>query len=705
MPMRLRPAGVRSPNATSLRAPSRLFTLSAARPLAPRRSSAAFIALPTRSIRSFATTTTTTNETVTSDTSEQTSKQNGSIHHEPPTAPVPAGIAPLPHRTIVCVSGEMAAPFLNGLATNKVPSWLNQVDKGMQGLYTGILNAQGRVMFDCFMYPTTVLNKDGERVRAMYIEVDKHIGTKLMFNLKRYRLRTRVNLEYARDRGVFAAWGPGFGEQKDGNVTQTHLPKPGELITFNDPRIPGFGTRYVVPLTDEYKASSAWTGPPNTTDWELPEQLQSIEALKSLPRVSTDHYHIRRYLAGLPEGPQEVLCDDSLPLECNMDLMRGIDFQKGCYVGQELTIRTKHTGVVRKRVLPVRLYNLDANNLAAAKVPSKLELVKEEDGFWGAHEIGALRKRSVSGIRPAAALFTEAPEGPKPISAAEAEAKDDDEDAGEEVLDAKLAAKEAAKAVRQYRRQNRAVGTFLNGIGNIGLALCRLDALTDVRVAGWEQQQSELGRSYAPNEKFGIRWKKSDNDSETEEAAAGIKAFVPAWHRERMEEEESARAEERRRRRAAVEAGRRLVEQGELVGETRTTHKRRHLRSKAKQAMQRVLRGEEVLEDRSVWDTIDETAEEREARLRREQEEQRIFEEMEEEEGDADDYEVGVDKGITHRLNKEQLKELRKERRRNLKAKRELEPKHLIRKEKARRDREKEENSKGRKGGWLKGDE
>ncbi|KAK7619974.1 transcription factor, component of CCR4 transcriptional complex, partial [Phyllosticta citricarpa] len=443
--------------------------LSAARPLAPRRSSAAFIALPTRSIRSFATTTTTTtNETVTSDTSEQTSKQNGSIHHEPPTAPVPAGIAPLPHRTIVCVSGEMAAPFLNGLATNKVPSWLNQVDKGMQGLYTGILNAQGRVMFDCFMYPTTVLNKDGERVRAMYIEVDKHIGTKLMFNLKRYKLRTRVNLEYARDRGVFAAWGPGFGEQKDGNVTQTHLPKPGELITFNDPRIPGFGTRYV--------------------------QLQSIEALKSLPRVSTDHYHIRRYLAGLPEGPQEVLCDDSLPLECNMDLMRGIDFQKGCYVGQELTIRTKHTGVVRKRVLPVRLYNLDANNLAAAKVPSKLEL--------------------------------------------------------------------AAKAVRQYRRQNRAVGTFLNGIGNIGLALCRLDALTDVRVPGWEQKQSELGRSYAPNEKFGIRWKKSDNDSETEEAAAGIKAFVPAWHRERMEEEESARAEERRRRRAAVEAGRRLVEQG-----------------------------------------------------------------------------------------------------------------------------------------------
>ncbi|KAK8157342.1 transcription factor, component of CCR4 transcriptional complex, partial [Phyllosticta citrichinensis] len=357
--------------------------LSVARPLAPRQGfTAAFIASPTTSFRSFATTTTTTtNDTATSDTSPTSPGQHGSITRDPPTAPAPVGIAPLPHRRIICVAGEMTTAFLNGLTTNKIPSWIKQIEEGFRGLYTGILNAQGRVMFDAFIYPTTVVNKDGEPVRACYVEFDEALGTQPMFLLKRYRLRAKVTLEYARDRGVFCAWGPGFGEDKRGG-TRPHLPKPGELITMPDARIPGFGTRF------------------------------EIEALQSLPRVSTDHYHIRRFLTGLPEGPREVVLGDSLPLECNMDLMRGIDFQKGCYVGQELTIRTKHTGVVRKRVLPVRLYNLDAGT-----APSTLEL---------------------------------------------------------EV------AKEVAKELRAHRRQNRAVGRFLNGIGNVGLALCRLDAMTDV---------------------------------------------------------------------------------------------------------------------------------------------------------------------------------------------------------------------------------
>ena len=61
-------------------------------------------------------------------------------------------------------------------------------------------------------------------------------------------------------------------------------------------------------------------------------------------------------MRGVAEGQQEIARDDSLPMNCNIDLMGGIDFKKGCYVGQELTIRTHHTGVVRRRVVPVMFY-------------------------------------------------------------------------------------------------------------------------------------------------------------------------------------------------------------------------------------------------------------------------------------------------------------------------------------------------------------
>jgi folate-binding protein YgfZ len=74
-------------------------------------------------------------------------------------------------------------------------------------------------------------------------------------------------------------------------------------------------------------------------------------------RVDANEYAIRRYLAGVPEGIDDLFVGKSLPLESNMDHMQAIDFRKGCYLGQELTIRTFHTGVTRKRILPVQLFD------------------------------------------------------------------------------------------------------------------------------------------------------------------------------------------------------------------------------------------------------------------------------------------------------------------------------------------------------------
>ena len=74
---------------------------------------------------------------------------------------------------------------------------------------------------------------------------------------------------------------------------------------------------------------------------------------------SLEAYTLRRSLLGVAETPEELVPGQALPLEASLELQYGVDFRKGCYVGQELTARTHHTGVVRKRVVPVLLYELD----------------------------------------------------------------------------------------------------------------------------------------------------------------------------------------------------------------------------------------------------------------------------------------------------------------------------------------------------------
>ena len=68
---------------------------------------------------------------------------------------------------------------------------------------------------------------------------------------------------------------------------------------------------------------------------------------------SPGHFHLHRLLHAVPEGPTDF---GQLPLEANLDLMDAVDYKKGCYVGQELTARTHHKGVVRKRGVAFRLF-------------------------------------------------------------------------------------------------------------------------------------------------------------------------------------------------------------------------------------------------------------------------------------------------------------------------------------------------------------
>lgn len=81
-----------------------------------------------------------------------------------------------------------------------------------------------------------------------------------------------------------------------------------------------------------------------------------LTASSSFTSSESTQHALLRTLLNVPEAPTDLLPNSALPLESNMDLMGGIDFRKGCYIGQELTARTYHTGVIRKRVMPVRVY-------------------------------------------------------------------------------------------------------------------------------------------------------------------------------------------------------------------------------------------------------------------------------------------------------------------------------------------------------------
>merc|ERR1719422_1958319 len=104
--------------------------------------------------------------------------------------------------------------------------------------------------------------------------------------------------------------------------------------------------------------------------------------LISMNQGSTDGYKELRFRLGVGECPSELQPGKALPLESNADYMHGVSFHKGCYVGQELTARTHHTGVVRKRIMPLRL--LDDRSASDVNLESD---VRNEEG----KKIGRIR--------------------------------------------------------------------------------------------------------------------------------------------------------------------------------------------------------------------------------------------------------------------------------------------------------------------------
>lgn len=230
----------------------------------------------------------------------------------------------LPHRTLLKIQGQDTSPFLQGIITNDM-GLLDEPEH--RAMYSHMLNVQGRTLYDIMLYSL----KEAEEGHGVFLECDRLIKDSILKHLKVYKIRRKVSISPCPELSVWAV----FSEKDDlGQATRKpELSSPEKALVWEaDPRTQQMGWRLV-----------------------LHNQADPRDIVVACVKGDTEDYHRHRYAIGLPEGVKDLPPGVALPLESNLVYMQGISFSKGCYIGQELTARTHHTGVIRKRLMPVRL--------------------------------------------------------------------------------------------------------------------------------------------------------------------------------------------------------------------------------------------------------------------------------------------------------------------------------------------------------------
>ena len=216
----------------------------------------------------------------------------------------------LPDRSVVKVSGEGARDFLNGLVTTDV----GLIQPGL-GRFGALLTPQGKITVD-FLITEAPAGHGG----GFLLDCPRALAQGLSDKLGFYKLRAKVAVENLSDSfGVLAAW--------DGEPAI----KPD--LAFADPRSPALGWRILAPA----------------------ELAQKVADLIGADLVDSSAYDAHRIAAGVPRGGLDFIYGDAFPHETNMDRLHGVDFDKGCYVGQEVVSRMQYRGTARTRTVRIAI--------------------------------------------------------------------------------------------------------------------------------------------------------------------------------------------------------------------------------------------------------------------------------------------------------------------------------------------------------------
>lgn len=211
-----------------------------------------------------------------------------------------AHIAELSRRGVVAVSGDNASKFLNDLMTSDLP------ERDGVASFGGLLTPQGKLLFDFIAF----------RHSGRYLfDLPKALVGDFIKRLTFYRLRAKVEIaDLSDDHIAIAAWGGGAPPILDGPVAA-------------DPRLAALGYRAIVPA--------------------------GADMAPDHDEVRETEYDTHRIALGIPEGGLDFAFGDAYPHDAGMDQIAGVDFAKGCFIGQEVVSRMQHRGTARRRFVVV----------------------------------------------------------------------------------------------------------------------------------------------------------------------------------------------------------------------------------------------------------------------------------------------------------------------------------------------------------------
>lgn len=320
---------------------------------------------------------------------------------------------------MVRFSGPDTIKYLQGLLTNDVRKFGELAGKrektstlttpnlpyeSASPVYAALLTPQGRFLYDLFLYapppPEEKLDRTGSgpssgshgRSVEVFADVDGSLLDELLHTFKKYRLRSKVEIENVAE--DFSCW-QRYGGKLSKNISSTEEPEAAAVgwgmgvdragmsassgndvgwQWFKDPRLDCLGFRGI------FKSSRI---PP------------LIEADKETDEMN---YLLCRLEQGVAEGSTEIPKGEAMPLEYNLAGLNAISFDKGCYVGQELIARTHHRGVIRKRLLPLRFLDNRGNEVEQKVAPGS-ELIDAESGKKAGKVTTALGCRGLGVLR------------------------------------------------------------------------------------------------------------------------------------------------------------------------------------------------------------------------------------------------------------------------------------------------------------------
>ena len=216
-------------------------------------------------------------------------------------------------RGIVSVAGLDANDFLQNIITNNINAVVSNNSR-----YSAILTPQGKFLYDFFV----IKSKNG-----YYLDCESDLTKEIIDFLMKYKLRSKITIEDLSTKYKVAA----ISSQTSTKIMEQDLAE--ESFIYTDSRLASLGSRII------------------STKEKLDEKIKKL----NLKIKKENDYNLKCFEIGVPTKNLKKLQGKLFGIEMNLDDLKGIDFEKGCYIGQENTSRIKLRNKLRRRILPAKL--------------------------------------------------------------------------------------------------------------------------------------------------------------------------------------------------------------------------------------------------------------------------------------------------------------------------------------------------------------